>query len=84
MRGTTAVFEAAPAPATITLRFFASSMFFTGLVNQVAQTFCSFPMEPIQPNLRGSYRAPGFANSGSRVDTLASAAIVRASLSTLL
>jgi hypothetical protein len=54
MRGTTAVFDEAPAPATMTSRFRASSMVFTGLVCHVAQTFCSLPIEPIQPSFSGS------------------------------
>ena len=44
--GTIAVFEVAPAAATMTSRSRASAMVLIGLVCQVAQTFSSLPMLP--------------------------------------
>jgi hypothetical protein len=52
-RGMIAVLVGAAAAATITSRCCACCMVLIGLVCQVAQTFCSLPMEPIQLSLAG-------------------------------
>src|SRR5262249_29521441 len=48
--GTIAVFEVAPAAATMTSRARAAAMVLTSEWCQVAQTFCNFPMLPSQLN----------------------------------
>src|SRR5215471_17868539 len=52
--GTIAVFEVAPAAATMTSRARAAAMVLTSERCQVAQTFCNLPMLPSQPNFCAS------------------------------
>ena len=84
MFGTIAVFDVAPAAATISCRSRACAIVFTGLVCHVAQTFSSLPMLPSQLNFSASKCAPGLPNSGSIAAPLVKAPITEPSRAALV